>query len=50
MSYQHLMDESMVPVCSQKHAEKHQLKGNLNNLRQCTLLHDRQWPKINAFV
>lgn len=42
LSYQHLMDESMVPVCSPEYAQKHQLKGNLNNLRQCTLLHDRQ--------
>ncbi len=42
LSYQHLMDESMVPVCSPEYAEKHQLYGNLNNLRQCTLLHDRQ--------
>lgn len=46
LSFEHLMDESMVPVCSPEYAQKHQLHGNLINLRQCTLLHDRQaWSR-----
>lgn len=39
---QHLMDESIVPVCSPEYAERHELVGNPANLRRCTLLHDRQ--------
>lgn len=36
------MNESMVPVCSPEYAERHDLVGKPFNLRQCTLLHDRQ--------
>lgn len=42
LACQHLMNESIVPVCSPEYAEKHQLSGNLHNLKHCTLLHDRQ--------
>ncbi|GKX63701.1 Gcv operon activator [Pragia fontium] len=42
LACQHLMDESMVPVCSPEYAEKYQLMGNITHLKQCTLLHDRQ--------
>ncbi|MBK5143118.1 DNA-binding transcriptional regulator DsdC [Budviciaceae bacterium BWR-B9] len=42
LACQHLMDESMVPVCSPEYARQHQLQGNIHNLKHCTLLHDRQ--------
>lgn len=42
LACQHLMNESIVPVCSPEYAQKHQLSGNLHNLKHCTLLHDRQ--------
>lgn len=37
-----LMNESIIPVCSPEYAEKHQLIGQPENLKHCTLLHDRQ--------
>jgi len=39
---QDLMKETIVPVCSQEYAEQHDLIGNINNLKKCTLLHDSQ--------
>ncbi|SQI44149.1 Gcv operon activator [Leminorella richardii] len=38
----HLMDESIVPVCSPEYAERFNLAGNPVGLQRCTLLHDRQ--------
>ncbi len=37
-----LMDEFMVPVCSPQYASDHGLMGEVGNLQQCRLLHDRQ--------
>ncbi|TQI81271.1 LysR family D-serine deaminase transcriptional activator [Serratia fonticola] len=42
LNCQHLMDESIVPVCSPEYAERFELLGNPANLQRCTLLHDRQ--------
>ncbi|MDN5450212.1 MAG: DNA-binding transcriptional regulator DsdC [Enterobacterales bacterium] len=42
LSCQHLMNESMIPVCSPEYAKQHDLVGKPFNLRQSTLLHDRQ--------
>ena len=36
------MDEYMVPVCSPQYASDHGLMGEVRNLQQCRLLHDRQ--------
>jgi LysR family D-serine deaminase transcriptional activator len=38
----HLMNESIIPVCSPEYAERHHLIGNTENLALCTLLHDQQ--------
>ncbi len=37
-----LMQESIVPVCSPKYAQQHDLLNNQHQLKNCTLLHDRQ--------
>ena len=37
-----LMDEAIVPVCTPNYARQHQLTQHPDNLRHCTLLHDRQ--------
>lgn len=37
-----LMSESMVPVCSPKYAKQQDLMNNPHQLKNCTLLHDRQ--------
>lgn len=42
MAYHHLMNESMMPVCSPEYASKYDLMGNPDNLKRCRLLHDRQ--------
>ncbi|OUR76076.1 colanic acid biosynthesis glycosyltransferase WcaA [Colwellia psychrerythraea] len=39
---QDIMAETIVPVCSPEYAEKLDLIGNIDNLSQCTLLHDNQ--------
>ncbi|MCG9728664.1 DNA-binding transcriptional regulator DsdC [Shewanella sp. Isolate13] len=39
---QHLMDETIMPVCSPEYAAEHDLIGKLENLSRCTLLHDNQ--------
>lgn len=39
---QDIMEEKIVPVCSPEYAEQHDLTGNIDNLRRCTLLHDNQ--------
>ncbi|MFT5675211.1 MAG: LysR family D-serine deaminase transcriptional activator [Paraglaciecola sp.] len=39
---QDIMEETIVPVCSPEYAEQHDLTGNIDNLRGCTLLHDSQ--------
>lgn len=38
----HLMDESIIPVCSPEYAQRYNLIGNTDNLKLCTLLHDQQ--------
>jgi LysR family D-serine deaminase transcriptional activator len=41
-----LMDEIMVPVCSPEYAQTHDLTGKLENLQNCTFLHDASaWPQ-----
>jgi len=42
LNCEHLMSESIVPVCSKEYAEKHNLFDNPSGLEQCTLLHDKQ--------
>lgn len=42
LSCQHLMNESIVPVCSPEYAKKFDLCGHPENLKLCTLLHDKQ--------
>lgn len=42
LSHHFLMDEEILPVCSPEYARERQLPASLDNLRQCTLLHDRQ--------
>lgn len=42
LNYQHLMDEYIIPVCSPAYAEKFHLNGHVENLKNCTLLHDCQ--------
>lgn len=42
LSCQHLMNESIVPVCSPEYAKKFDLGGHPGNLKLCTLLHDKQ--------
>uniref|UniRef100_UPI0035C7640B DNA-binding transcriptional regulator DsdC n=1 Tax=Serratia quinivorans TaxID=137545 RepID=UPI0035C7640B len=37
-----LMHEAILPVCSPAYAGQHALEQNPDNLRHCTLLHDRQ--------
>ncbi len=39
---QDIMTETIVPVCSPEYAKEFNLIGNINNLKQCTLLHDNQ--------
>lgn len=46
LTHHFLMDEAILPVCSPDYAHRFALQDNLNNLRHCTLLHDRQaWSK-----
>lgn len=42
LNCQELMSESIVPVCSPSYAKQFDLVDNINNLSQCTLLHDNQ--------
>ncbi|EHJ80160.1 D-serine dehydratase transcriptional activator [Salmonella enterica subsp. enterica serovar Baildon str. R6-199] len=42
LTHHFLMDEAILPVCSPDYAHRFALQDNLNNLRHCTLLHDRQ--------
>ncbi|NIF38599.1 DNA-binding transcriptional regulator DsdC [Enterobacter sp. Tr-810] len=42
LSHHFLMDEAILPVCSPEYAQQHALLQNPDNLRHCTLLHDRQ--------
>ncbi|OCG18758.1 MULTISPECIES: DNA-binding transcriptional regulator DsdC [unclassified Gilliamella] len=42
LSCDHLMDETIVPVCSPYYAEQHNLYNNVDNLKHCVLLHDNQ--------
>lgn len=42
LNYQYLMDEYIIPVCSPTYAEKFNLYDHLDNLKNCTLLHDCQ--------
>ncbi|MEC4726596.1 DNA-binding transcriptional regulator DsdC [Shewanella sp. D64] len=39
---QHLMDETIMPVCSPEYAAEHDLIGKPEHLSHCTLLHDNQ--------
>lgn len=39
---EYLMNESIIPVCSQCYADKYNLLNNIDNLNNCTLLHDAQ--------
>lgn len=39
---EYLMDESIVPVCSPRYAERYSLYRQPENLANCRLLHDRQ--------
>lgn len=41
-SHHFLMDEAILPVCSPEYAQQHALMTHPDNLRHCTLLHDRQ--------
>ena len=38
----HLMNETIVPVCSPQYAEYHQLTENIENLKNCLIIHDNQ--------
>lgn len=40
--YDHLMNETIIPVCSHAYALKQDLYGNVDKLINCTLLHDGQ--------
>lgn len=40
--YDHLMNESIVPVCSHAYALKQDLYDNVEKLNNCTILHDSQ--------
>jgi LysR family D-serine deaminase transcriptional activator len=41
-----LMSEEVTPVCSPAYAELHNLIGNPENIRHCSLLHDcKAWPQ-----
>lgn len=42
LNYQYLMDEHIGPVCSSEYAEKMNLMGHEQHLKDCTLLHDSQ--------
>lgn len=42
LNYQYLMDEYIIPVCSPEYAEKFTLMNTVENLKNCTLLHDCQ--------
>ncbi|ASI93684.1 DNA-binding transcriptional regulator DsdC [Vibrio rotiferianus] len=46
--YQELMEESIIPVCTKEYAEQMNLAGNVNNLKNATLLHDRQAWDYNS--
>ncbi|OCG28557.1 colanic acid biosynthesis glycosyltransferase WcaA [Gilliamella sp. wkB108] len=37
-----LMNETVIPVCSPDYAQQHNLINNIDNLINCTLLHDNQ--------
>ncbi len=43
-----LMSESIVPVCSPQYAKQHDLLNNIHQLKNCTLLHDRQAWSSNS--
>ena len=47
-----LMREILVPVCSPRYAEQHNLyEGGLESLAHCTLLHDNaSWPNAQFFA
>lgn len=38
----HLMQETIIPVCSPQYAQKYHLNEQIDNLKNCTLLHDNQ--------
>ncbi len=42
LNCEYLMDEAVIPVCTPDYAARFGLTGNPDNLRRCTLLHDRQ--------
>ncbi|QYN46464.1 DNA-binding transcriptional regulator DsdC [Gilliamella sp. ESL0405] len=39
---EHLMNESILPVCTPSYAIKHDLHENIDNLHKCIFLHDNQ--------
>ncbi|MDK3108886.1 DNA-binding transcriptional regulator DsdC [Providencia rettgeri] len=43
-----LMTESIVPVCSPQYAQQYDLLNNIHQLKNCTLLHDRQAWSSNS--
>jgi len=45
---EHLMDESIIPVCSPEYARRWQLAGQPENLASCRLLHDRKAWSTNS--
>ncbi|RMX06459.1 DNA-binding transcriptional regulator DsdC [Corticibacter populi] len=42
LHHQHLMDETIIPVCSPGYARQFDLEGKPGRLARCTLLHDQQ--------
>lgn len=42
LNHHFLMDEAILPVCSPQYARTYELMRHPDNLRHCTLLHDRQ--------
>lgn len=42
LTHHFLMDEAILPVCSPQYANRYELLRHPDNLRHCTLLHDRQ--------
>jgi LysR family D-serine deaminase transcriptional activator len=42
LAHHFLMNEAILPVCTPEYAREHELIKNPDNLRHCTLLHDRQ--------
>ncbi|MCX8641152.1 MULTISPECIES: DNA-binding transcriptional regulator DsdC [unclassified Gilliamella] len=42
LNYDFLMSETIIPVCSDFYAKKHNLYNNVERLSNCTILHDSQ--------